>query len=224
MRHWRVGKHLFEEGRFMGTCAVVAASDFNSRRFCELADAGMFDHIVAVDGGYEHLRRIGYAADIALGDFDSLGYVPRDVAAEVFSPHKDASDMELALDRVHTQGFSQVYVFGALGRRLDHTVANMQLFARYSEEGLSVKVEDDENELVFLSGPAALSLPAHDAGTVSVFSMSDVCTGVSERGLKWELDSIKLTNRTSLGLSNECIGVPAEIRVQAGTLVVFLPL
>lgn len=208
----------------MKACAIVAASEFDAERFAELADAGAFDCAVAVDGGYAHLQKIGYMPDLAIGDFDSLGYVPQGMPVRRFSAEKDESDLELALRWAAGEGFSHIYAFGVLGKRLDHTIANLQLFAKCSEEGISVKAEGAETELVFLSGPETLSLPAREAGTVSVFSMSDECTGVFEVGLKWELDNIELTNRTSLGLSNEFIGLPVKISVRTGTLMVFLPL
>jgi len=45
-----------------------------------------------------------------------------------------------------------------------------------------------------------------------------------EEGLKYGLDGVALTNRTSWGLSNEFIGTPARIALESGTLAVFLPL
>lgn len=59
---------------------------------------------------------------------------------------------------------------------------------------------------------------------VSVFSLTDVSTGVVEEGLKYGLDGVALTNRTSWGLSNELVGTPARIALESGTLAVFLPL
>ena len=69
-----------------------------------------------------------------------------------------------------------------------------------------------------------LLIEAADEGIVSVFSLSDVATGVCEEGLKYGLDHVALTNRTSWGLSNELAGAAARISVESGTLVVFLPL
>lgn len=202
----------------------MAASEFNADRFRELADSGAFECAAAVDGGYAHLQDIGIVADIAIGDFDSLGYVPQDIPVREFCPEKDESDLELALRWAQGEGFDRIYAFGVLGKRLDHTIANLQLLTKFSEAGIAIKAEGSETELAFLSGPAMLELPARAEGTVSVFSMSDESTGVCEVGLKWELDDVKLTNRTSLGLSNEFAGSPVKISVRTGTLAVFLPL
>ena len=45
-----------------------------------------------------------------------------------------------------------------------------------------------------------------------------------EEGLKYGLDGVALTNRTSWGLSNEMVDEPARIAVESGTLAVFMPL
>lgn len=208
----------------MRTCALVGASDFNDEQFRLMDEAGMFDYVMAVDGGFAHLESIGRKPDMAIGDFDSLGYVPRGIRVVRRSQHKDESDMELALMRAKAQRFDAVYVFGGLGRRLDHTLANLQLFAKFTEKGISVTAIGDDSAATFLAGPDVLEAPARESGTVSVFAMNDECVGVFERGLEWELDDHTLTNRTSLGLSNEFKGEAIMIGVEQGTLVVFLPL
>ena len=208
----------------MKTCALVGSSQFNAAHFQELDAAGVFDYVIAVDGGFALLEAIGRKPDMALGDFDSLGYIPKGLRVAQFSSHKDKSDMELALDRARSMHYDEVYVYGGLGRRLDHTLANLQLFALFSEKGLFVTAVDEDTSVVFITGPDTFEMPAVEAGTVSVFSMNDRAEGVFERGLAYELDDAVLTNRTSLGLSNELIGEAVMIGVEKGTIAIFLPL
>ena len=208
----------------MKTCALVGSSQFNAAHFQELDAAGVFDYVIAVDGGFASLEAIGRKPDMALGDFDSLGYVPKGLRVAQFSSRKDKSDMELALDRARSMHYDEVYIYGGLGRRLDHTLANLQLFSLFSEKGLFVTAVDEDTSVVFITGPDTFEMPAVEAGTVSVFSMNDRAEGVFERGLAYELDDAVLTNRTSLGLSNELIGEAVMIGVEKGTIAIFLPL
>ena len=207
----------------MKTCALVGASTFNADRFMEMYESDAFDHIIAVDGGLRSLEEVGVKPDVALGDFDSLGYVPTGMRTVRFSKDKDKSDMELALKRAKSQRFDNVVVFGALGGRLDHTLANMGVFSKYSELGLKVTVIDDDSAVFFLTGPDIFEAPALESGVVSVFAMSDVTEGVFERGMKWDLDDVVLTNRESIGLSNELIGEAVMIGVEKGTICVIFP-
>lgn len=208
----------------MTTCAIIGASDFNGEQFCEMDAAGAFDAVIAVDAGYAHLEAIGRTPDLVVGDFDSLGYVPKGVRTVRFSADKDSSDMELAIKRAKTARHAALYVFGALGGRLDHTLANLQVLTAASEQGLTVCAIDMASAVFFVTGPDAFEAPARTSGTVSVFAMSDRVEGLCERGLKWELDDVELTNRSSQGLSNELIGEPVLIGVDAGTIAVFFPL
>lgn len=201
----------------------MGASTFNADRFMEMYESDAFDHIIAVDGGLRSLEEVGVKPNVALGDFDSLGYVPTGMRTVRFSKDKDKSDMELALKRAKSQRFDNVVVFGALGGRLDHTLANMGVFSKYSELGLKVTVIDDDTAVFFLTGPDIFEAPALESGVVSVFAMSDVTEGVFERGMKWDLDDVVLTNRESIGLSNELIGEAVMIGVEKGTICVIFP-
>ena len=222
----------------MAVCALVGAGPFNVECFRARYEADAFACVVAVDGGFAALEGVGCTPDVVMGDFDSLGYVPQNLpeTVEVFEypTHKDESDMELALRLAQERGFEEVEVYGAIGGRLDHTIANLQLLALFSERGLRVTaidlVEADRptsaagTALTFLTGSAELTLDPHPGETVSVFSLSDESHDVTETGLAYPLDHVALTNRTSWGLSNEFTNKPATISVAAGTLVVFHPL
>ena len=209
----------------MTTCALVGATYFNEQDFLMRYNRGDFDCVVAVDAGFAALEAAGVVPDMAVGDFDSLGYVPRCKRVSRHPAHKDMSDMEIGFTKALNFKHDEVYVYGGIGGRLDHTIANLQLFAQYSERGLYVTGIADTFAIRALTGPDAFVLPDDvSRGTVSVFSASDRCEGVIERGLEYSLDDEPLTNRTSLGLSNELTGQEASVAVESGTLYIFYPL
>ncbi len=209
----------------MGTCALVGAVDFNADDFSARRAAGEFDFVIAVDAGFLHLSALGIAPDMAVGDFDSLGYVPQCRRVSRHPVKKDKSDMELAMEKALFWDNGNLVVYGALSGRLDHTIANLQLFAQYSELGATVTGIGDTFAVRFVTGPDAFVLPEGiDAGTVSVFSANDVACGVIESGLEYSVNDETLTNRTTRGLSNELTGARATVAVEKGTLMVFYPL
>ena len=212
------------KGMPVTTCALVAASDFNAQTFCKLFDEGTFDAVYAVDAGLAYLEEIGCMPDVVIGDFDSLGYVPLGTNVERYPVHKDKSDLELAFDRAASERFERIFVFGAIGGRLDHTLASLQMAARFAEEGMAVTFIAPDCALHILVGPGSYDLPQLETGTVSVFSACDQSVGVTERGMEYPLDDAVLSNRTSLGLSNELLGKPASVSVEKGTLYILHPL
>lgn len=208
----------------MSTCALVAASDFNAKHFKAFFENGRFDAVYAVDGGFAHLEAVGCVPDIAIGDFDSLGYRPKCRRVIELPVEKDKSDLEAAMDRAKTRQFDEVIVYGALGGRLDHTMANLQMCARFAESGMGVTFVADDYAIRIVVGPDAYELPLLEEGTVSVFAATNEAYGVIERGMKYSIDDETLTNRTTRGLSNELQGVEAAVAVEEGTLFVFHPL
>lgn len=208
----------------MSTCALVAASDFNAKHFKAAYDAGRFDAVFAVDAGFAHLEAIGCVPDMAIGDFDSLGFTPKCRRVIQLPVEKDKSDLEAAMDRAKTRRYDEVVIYGALGGRLDHTVANMQMCAQFAEGGMGVTLISEDFVLRIVVGPDVYELPLLDQGTVSVFAATDQAHGVIERGMKYSIDDETLTNRTTRGLSNELQGIEAVVAVEEGTLFVFHPL
>lgn len=207
----------------MKACALVGASEFNAEHFQAMDAQNAFNFVIAVDAGLKHLESIGRMPDLALGDFDSLGYIPKGMRVARFSANKSRSDMDLALERARNMRYDEIFVYGALGDRLDHTLANLQVFAKYSEKGAIVNAIGVNEAATYITGPDTYEMPAQESGTISVLSMSDEAKGVFERGLKYELDDVTMSNRTSLGLSNEFIGEPVLIGVENGTIVIIVP-
>lgn len=206
-------------------CAVVAASEFNRNHFQRLYQQGLFDFVLAVDGGFAHLEACGVVPDAVIGDFDSLGYVPDACLSLVFPPEKDKSDLELAFDYLMARGFRDFTVYGALGGRLDHTLASLAVFAQVAERRLeggpcSLRAVDEKSQLEVLSDSQEIAFSEKKRGTVSVFSANDKAQGVFEEGLKYPFPKGPLSNRTSLCLSNEFTGKPARIGVERGTIYV----
>ena len=209
----------------MATCAIVGASpEFHAEEFRARHEAGMFEFVIAVDAGFAYLEELGVKPDMAVGDFDSLGYIPKCRRVSRFPVKKDKSDMELALEKAVAWDYDDLVVYAALGGRLDHTIANLQLFAKFSEREFYVTAVGADSALRALTGPDVMDLPLMESGTVSVFSANDCARGVIETGMLYSLDDEDLSNRTSRGVSNELVGKPARIAVEEGTLYVFYPL
>ena len=93
------------------------------------------DDIICLDGGYDIARAAHLQPKLLLGDFDSLeGSLPEDPAIEIrrYPPEKDYTDLELAFRILDPKTYPELIVIGGLGGRLDHTVANLQMLAKYT--------------------------------------------------------------------------------------------
>ncbi len=184
--------------------------------------------VVAADGGLDHARLLGVAVDVTVGDFDSIaGSMPqRDGHIVTLPAEKDDSDMLSALKIGWSQGGRIFHIYGGLGARIDHCIANIELMALLAEHG-GIGLLHGDGHIVTAVCDGALQFEQNDvpAGRMlSVFAHSDNAYGVSELGLKYEVTNMTMSRTQVVGLSNEFRdGLPATIEVQRGTLIVTFP-
>ena len=176
------------------------------------------DFVIAADGGYASLYKRGIAANLVVGDFDSLGSVPNHPDVLRLPKIKDETDMGYALNRALEKGYTRFVLLGGMGGRLEHTIANLQLLAHLNRQGAVGILAGNGQAATVITG-GSFDFPETMSGFCSVFCQSGVARGVTLEGLKYPLEDEKLTGDFPLGVSNEFLGVPARVTVKDGTLL-----
>lgn len=199
----------------MKTCCVIGAGECKCFDF-EKKDG---DLIIAADGGYSVLEKCGIKPDYVIGDFDSLGYIPNEADVIKLKPEKDFTDMHSAVEKGIELGYTDFVIFGAIGGREDHTLANYQLIASLAERGINAVLVNGCRRITAIHNTSKCFSSGHK-GYISVFSHSDVSTGVTLEGLKYPLNEVELKNTFALGVSNEFTGIESKISVKNGTLII----
>lgn len=193
-------------------CSVICGAP------CDVDKRFVTGFVIAADSGLDRCRVAGIAPDLAVGDFDSVeSDVPENVERVTVPSEKDVTDAWLAARIALERGFTELRFFSALGGRLSHTLANIQMLRDLKQRG-AVGVLFGERSAVFLLG-GSVRIPRFD-GYLSLFA-TDVAE-VSEKGVKYPLDRHKLTNTFPLGVSNEITDSFAEITVHSGLCAVVL--
>ncbi len=202
----------------MKNCYIVGAADFAPERFTP----GEGDYIIAADAGILHLEKLGLRPDLVLGDFDSLGHIPDYPDIEVSPVRKDDTDSMLAARRALERGCGTLLLFGCLGgRRLDHTLANIQTLAWAASQGAAAYLIGEGCCLTVLRGGECLRFDARYSGDFSVFCLGEDARGVTERGLSYVLEGAQLTASFPLGVSNSFTGERAYVSLDSGLLAVY---
>lgn len=196
-------------------CYIVGAGSFDGMTV--LPQPG--DLVIAADGGYTYLKELGIEPDVLLGDFDSLSLVPEHEHLVRHSPIKDDTDMALAVAYAVEQGYRRFFLYGGLGGRLDHTMANLQLLNGMSARGLEAYLIGQGNIITAITAER-ISFDSSAQGMISVFCMGPPASGIWERGLKYSLTDAVLTCDKTLGVSNEFTGQESSIEVHDGTLLI----
>ncbi|MGE4483923.1 MAG: thiamine diphosphokinase [Oscillospiraceae bacterium] len=197
------------------TCCIVGAGFFDPDEF--LPEGG--DYIIAADGGLSPLRSLGVMPDLVVGDFDSLGHVPDHPNIIKHPVEKDDTDMMLAVKTGLQLGFSRFVIYGGLGGRLDHTLANIQTLEHIAINGGRGYLVGGGTVITAVTDGCVNFVPK-ESGGISVFSGGDRADGVYLTGLKYPLVNAALTSSIPLGVSNKFTGVRSTVSVKSGTLIV----
>ncbi|HYC06620.1 MAG TPA: thiamine diphosphokinase [Candidatus Binatia bacterium] len=189
--------------------------------------------VVAADGGARLAERLvrslgdgRRAIDLIVGDGDSLGeeqlsrFEAAGVPVERSPAEKDESDTELAVRAALARGATDVVIVGAVGGRLDHTVANLSLLAAPALAGRSCAILDSTTRVTLLSGPAERDFVGRAGDIVSLLPLGDGVTGVKTDGLAYPLRDERLPFGPARGLSNVRTTEVATVSVRTGRLLV----
>lgn len=198
----------------MPICYIFGSGEYGP----EWPDPKPGDLVIAADGGYAHLREHGMSPDLLVGDFDSLGYVPDHPHVVRRPVEKDDTDVALAIQEGWAVGFRAFRIYGGLGGRLDHTLANLQLLCGLTRRGGTGFLSGRDAAVTALCG-GRLEFPAGYEGVLSLFCHGERAEGVTLTGLKYPLTGAALSCDVPLGVSNEFTGRPASVSVAQGVLL-----
>lgn len=197
------------------TCFIIGAGAFSGMSVLPETD----DLVIAADGGYAYLEKMGIRPHVLIGDFDSLALIPEHQSMIRHSPIKDDTDMALAVAYAAELGCQRFFLYGGLGGRLDHTLANLQLLNGMSHQGFEAYLIGEGNVITAITGEE-ICFSETAKGMISVFCLGEPAKGIDEKGLKYELDQAVMTCDVTLGVSNEFTGNAGRIAVQEGTLII----
>ena len=195
-----------------GRCVLISGGDFAA-----LPPRAPGDFVIACDRGVQWAAQAGIKPDLIVGDFDSYtGVLPADVPVIRLRPEKDDTDTMSAIRWALQELQPSALLIGcAMGGRFDHAFANIQAAAFAAARGVPVTLLG-ANETIWVQRGGYMRLPRREGVSLSVFALSNECTGVTIRGAKYALNQAVLTNAFPLGVSNEWAADTAEIWVAQG--------
>ena len=175
--------------------------------------------IIAADGGFNHLKKIGVSPNVLLGDFDSIENLPSSASFEIltFPREKDLTDIELAVEYAIDKNCDSICFAGATGSRLDHSLANIFLLRKLYESGVDARIVDEHHE-IFIIGQHK-SLYDFEGELLSLLPLDPIVKGVTLRGFKYPLEGATIRMGETIGTSNIIISKNCEIIVKTGLLL-----
>ncbi|AQS09291.1 thiamine pyrophosphokinase [Clostridium saccharobutylicum] len=182
------------------------------------------DFIIAADKGSECLYSYNIIPDLLLGDFDStnkeilnsIKLKAREVLE--FPPEKDYTDTEIAIIEALKRGAEKIYLFGATGSRMDHTLGNVGLLLTTKKKGAILEIIDDHNKIYLAE--KTMKLYGKYGENISFHALCDKVTKFKIKGAKYNLDSYDINLLDPRAICNEFLDTPIEISYEKGELLI----
>ena len=196
-------------------CYIVGAGDNSGTNFLK----GENDLVIAADGGLTTLERMNIIPDIIMGDFDSLGYVPKGDNVFTHPVMKDETDTGLALKKAMELGYTHIVIFGGTGGRIDHTIANFQNMLYASRKGVYIEMKDSRHTYTVVTNKEITIKGEYDS-IFSVFAIGVNASDVSIENALYNIKDYDITSDFPIGTSNRFVDKGVKISVNDGSILI----
>lgn len=185
------------------------------------------DLLIGADRGAAFLVEHQIHMHIAVGDFDSVSAQMKEqiqLYAQQFIDcdpiYKDLTDTEMAFEIALTYAPKEIWMFGVIGSRLDHSLANIHLLRRTLQLNIQCIIMDSHN-LISIMGPnMPYTVSAKGYTYVSLLPLTLTVTGVTLEGFQYPLNDATLTLGKTLSVSNQLAQETGVIRISEGLLLI----
>jgi len=180
--------------------------------------------LICTDGAAERVKKLGRVPDLIVGDMDSvdeatLAYFEQKGSRIIRHPaDKDETDTQLALELAFEMNPEAIRIFGALGGRIDHALANISLLVMCAKKGIDTRIVDRECELFVVDGSCVID--GREGETVSLLPLSLDVRGITLDGFEYPLSGAVMEIGVPYGISNRLTGTRGKISVKSGYLLV----
>lgn len=181
------------------------------------------DLVICANGGASNAIALGLQPQVVIGDLDSFdsglqAKLEADGCQVLAHPvRKDETDLELALYYAIEQGVDEILILGALGGRIDQTLANILLLALPELHSVKARILDGGQEVFLIRDEALIEGQVGD--TLSLLPLTEQVTGIYTEGLEYPLKNGTLYLGPARGVSNVLTAPQARVWIGQGLLL-----
>lgn len=174
--------------------------------------------VIGIDRGALYCLRHNIQMRFAIGDFDSVRkdeYKQIEAVCEMITlpAHKNETDTEAAILYALSQGYDDFILYGGLGGRMDHALANMYLLMHRK---YPLTIVDAQNRIRCIT-PGVYHVQKEIYTYVSFLALED--SELSLDGVAYPLDHQCLHVTDIYSISNEIIASSAVISLHKGRML-----
>ncbi|MCE5328933.1 thiamine diphosphokinase [bacterium] len=181
--------------------------------------------IISADGAVKNCLKLELVPDVIVGDMDSIEENDKKIIESqnikttyVKSPaEKNESDTQLAIEYAIKNKIKNIILIGALGKRMDHSLANLFNIASERFKNINIRILDDNYEISVLRNSGLVK--GITGNILSIFSLTPSTYFINTDGLKYKLQNEHLMFSPIRGISNIFEKESAYIDFKDGTLL-----
>ena len=180
--------------------------------------------IICADGAVRHLAALDRVPAVIIGDMDSADpaqvarFRDRGTRILTYPKEKDKTDTHLAIELVIAEGFRTIFLLGALGGRIDHSLANISLLYLGQKRNAEIRIIEPACEIFIITGTETLQ--GNGGETVSLLPLDGSVRGITLEGFQYPLSDATMEPGNPYGISNRLAKREGKITVREGRLLV----
>lgn len=206
---------------------IVTGGDINLEQLKEYGEKQKEQNIIAVDKGLEELSKLNIMPTHVVGDFDSISKEKLkhyqgngQITFHEYRPEKDNTDTDIAMKLAIQLKSDTITIIGALGKRMDHTLANIHILKYALDAKIPCQIIDNYNKIYLIEDRQTLYQNKTHGKYISLIPLTSIVEGITLKGFKYPLTNHSMPIGISLGISNEIVEEIATIEIKKGVLIV----
>ena len=185
--------------------AIISGGDINFEFLKDYLKEHKNQIIIAVDKGLEALYSLNIVPNHIVGDLDSASHDILDyyknntkIMFHRYDPEKDFTDTDIALNLALSLKPSNITIIGALGKRMDHTLANIHILKYALEANITCQILDINNKIYLIDSFLKLEKSKLYGKYISLIPLTSSVSGLTLTGFKYPVNNFTLSIRKKL--------------------------
>ena len=209
----------------MKVCIILNGEIKDYKYIKNIIDKNNYDYIICSDGGANHAYKMDIIPDYIIGDLDSIEdnilkyYKSKHVQFEKFPAKKDETDTELSILLAKKLNGKKIDLIGALGGRIDHTIANINLLYYIKNKGITPKIISEREE-IYIAIDEEIIIYGNIGDTISIIPIKGDAKGITLENLEYTLDNYNVEFSKPLGVSNVMKKNSCNIKINEGSILI----
>lgn len=204
----------------MKKCLILANGKLPKKSDIKYLQKAGYSTLICADGGANSAKKLGFAPDFIIGDFDSvspdtLKYFENKSVVKKITRQND-TDVEKALKLAIKKKFTNAILLGATGDRIDHLFCNIGIVLKFYPQ-IDVSILHDKTLMKPYTGKVELNTEVNE--TISLYGI-DAKTKITSSGLKYPLKNIPLPFGKRESTSNVALKDKVQLKITGGIILI----